>query len=731
MSITTPSSSPPRPQPQPSGPSGGMPTLGPKIDPFRILRRYFWLLVVVGFISVVLGVALYVVLSRFMPRFSANVLFEVKPGLTSSMQVGEIDIRNEDMVVRMAKTETVLLTSRQVLLNAVKTREVAQTSWIQGFQDAGVTDFEAAVDELEEDLNPIMPRQTNLFGVAWSAAVATDVPVVLNMIADAYLKKREADDREKFSENRKVFDTQLRDATSEIEALTLEIQRYIRENGIVAVGSTSNPQGKSIEDVVGRITEAQSRLRAAASRRQVVEAKLVGTMRPSDEDILQARIDPAARQVEGVVTTLRLRLEQARQQYRQPDHPAVRDLEIELEAAESAYDTKLDEIMRQNLTAELNELSNQLESLNNQIEGLEDEYGKKDTELRDLAAVYSEYQAMENRREMLEKTRDNMLQLIRELELMRARSDAARVRPAQRAQVPRVRSFPRIVMIVPLVTLVSMGLTLGLIFLRELTDHRVKGASDLAVLPGVRVLGVIPDCGEDDAASAAPARIVEQAPNCVVAESYRQAATPLFNALKQTEARTVVVIGGMPESGSTTVVANLAATKSAEGRRVAVIDANFRRPGVAPVYDLDEEGPGLGDVLAGEAELHDVLRSAPNGVDVITAGTPAKRVFERLSTLAFDELLAALRESHDFVFVDVPPAVVAGEAMVVANKVDAAVLVVCANREHRGLVSRLSGQLRDAHAQFVGVVINRARITVGGYFKQNFAAMGAYARTKR
>ena len=75
---------------------------------------------------------------------------------------------------------------------------------------------------------------------------------------------------------------------------------------------------------------------------------------------------------------------------------------------------------------------------------------------------------------------------------------------------------------------------------------------------------------------------------------------------------------------------------------------------------------------------------------------------------------------------EAPPAVVASESMVIANCVDAAVLVIRAQQEQRGLVSRLVHQLSDAQCESLGVLLNRPRGTAGGYFKKNFAAMAAY-----
>ena len=85
-----------------------------------------------------------------------------------------------------------------------------------------------------------------------------------------------------------------------------------------------------------------------------------------------------------------------------------------------------------------------------------------------------------------------------------------------------------------------------------------------------------------------------------------------------------------------------------------------------------------------------------------------------------------LRSRFDLVLFDAPPAVIAGDAIAIAHVVDAAVLIVRANQEERGLVARVIGQVQRAGCDLLGVVLNRPRRTAGGYFKRNFAAMAAY-----
>jgi capsular exopolysaccharide synthesis family protein len=262
-----------------------------------------------------------------------------------------------------------------------------------------------------------------------------------------------------------------------------------------------------------------------------------------------------------------------------------------------------------------------------------------------------------------------------------------------------------------------------------LIDRRIKSASDLAMLPGARVLGSLPDSVDDPTKIAAPELVVRRQPSSVLAESYRQVAGALLPQLDQTESQTLLLMSGLPEAGTTTVASNLAAAAAATGRNVLLIDANFRRPALGKIMEISDTAPGLGDVLANAASLEEAIHDAGDGVSVMPAGSPGNRVFERLNNGLIDGVLADLRTRFDLIIFDAPPAVVAGDAMMLANKVDAAVLVIRANQEHRGLVSRMITRLSEARCHLIGVLLNRPRGIAGGYLKKNYAAMAEYSRS--
>ncbi len=90
------------------------------------------LLVATGVVGVFLGVVAHLLLARFYPLYSAEVLFEIRAGLDDSRDIGRQDITHDDLVSRLASTEAMLLMSREVLETAVKQPDVQTTTWFQG-----------------------------------------------------------------------------------------------------------------------------------------------------------------------------------------------------------------------------------------------------------------------------------------------------------------------------------------------------------------------------------------------------------------------------------------------------------------------------------------------------------------------------------------------------------------------------------------------------------------------
>ena len=697
------------------------------IDPIRILRQHVWLLMGAGVAGAFVGLGAFVVCLLFFPRYDGSVVFELSPDLQTADAVVSTDRRTADTVTRLARTETGRVMTQKVLTAALEDRDVRRTVWADQFKVDGTNfDLNEALVELEDELSAYHVRDTNTFVISWSGSSASDIPVILGAVQASYMSSLTDITDARYNSNLKTFTDQKDDLDSLITFLETEKQNFVRENNITSLNEAVNERRERIAELVRQISEASSNVEMLASRMEQLQAKITGRMDPSNDDIRTAEQDPIVMNILGRIRSLRIELNTARNRFH-PGHLAVKQVERILKASEDEKESAVQEIVHRDLNAKFKETSESRESYDRLLQTLESDYTEAQTSLREYSSALGELQSIDRRLEAANADRDDINRTIADINKVRVRSDASKVVVFQEATLPKELAFPKIKLMIPAGFALFLALALGIVFLRELLDNRVKYPSDINSIAGARLLGVIPDSDDDPTGVESVELVVRNEPDSVMAESFRQTAAHVYKEMHASDHQSLLLISGMPDAGTTTISNNLAGSLAATGRKVVVVDANFRRPRLEEAFGMEQAARGLGDALAGEAPVDSVVVTTGDSVDIIGAGSEINRVFERLNTSAMDDILATLRRRYDIVLIDGPPGVVSGDALVLASKCDATALIVRAGSEERGLIGRLIGQLKQMEASFIGVIFNRPRHTAGGYFKKNFQTMASYS----
>jgi tyrosine-protein kinase Etk/Wzc len=119
--------------------------------------------------------------------------------------------------------------------------------------------------------------------------------------------------------------------------------------------------------------------------------------------------------------------------------------------------------------------------------------------------------------------------------------------------------------------------------------------------------------------------------------------------------KTVLIAAPTAGLGKTFIAANLAALMAAANRRVLLIDADLRRPRLHR-YFRAQSAPGLAEVLNGEMDVQDVIRSeAMANLDLLLAGRARRNPADLLQSPNLRRLLDQLGERYDCVVIDSPP----------------------------------------------------------------------------
>jgi Mrp family chromosome partitioning ATPase/uncharacterized protein involved in exopolysaccharide biosynthesis len=682
----------------------------------RILRQHAKLLVVAAVGGVVLGTALNFVFLFVYPLWGGSVTFEIRPEVTGAKDAVTREIVQDEAIARLGQTESAKMVSKSVLEAAMKSPEIGTTKWGQYY-----TSVDERVKELEDTLRVGHRRGTQLFTMSWRTWDKADVPVVLNRVAGAYMNARDAEEDERAAKSIGQFESKKAQVEEEIRSIKAEIQDFIRSKGITAGREADLADQRSTENLARLRDDTIRDLTLAQARLDQVDRK-IADQRFEDEDRRQALEDISIRGLERDLQQIQVALNSARESFG-PEHPQIKDLSQREVAGRARLKAAMDEAMSRNLLADKIDLSQRVQGLKSLVEKQTNDLAESQKKLQDLTAQISGLDALKEQLEQKQLERADLQNLIVQIDLLQARDDARRVRMVQGAVTPKEIDFPQLKFMMPGGAVLVLLVTVGILFLREFLDQRVKQPSDLAGL-GTRLLGVIPDTSDDPSGPKRAELVVSEAPGSTTAEMFRQLVAGARKSMDASGLRSLAVVTANPGGGSTTVVSNLAASLHAIGRSVAVVDANLRRPRLAAVLGADPDAAGLGDMLAGRQ----VEPQQAHGIAVYGPGTPESRVYERLSTDEMRRIVSRLRERYEVVLVDLPPTLVAGESMVVADCCDAAVLVVRAEKDERGLVGKFIHQLQETRAVLLGTVLMRPSHTVGGYFKKNAELMADYAR---
>jgi capsular exopolysaccharide synthesis family protein len=285
--------------------------------------------------------------------------------------------------------------------------------------------------------------------------------------------------------------------------------------------------------------------------------------------------------------------------------------------------------------------------------------------------------------------------------------------------------MPRWKITVPAGFMLGLMLGVGLAFLLELIDSSIKSPSDITRKVDLPLLGMVPHAEDLDEEVSDMRRAFNTNPNSLLGEAFRQIHTCLLFSGPSESHRSVLVTSASPGDGRTTIAVNLAAATARAGRKVLLVDTNFRQPMVHQLFEQCSRA-GLSDVLSGQAQWREVVCPVADGLSVMPAGTLPPNPAELLASEMMRRLITEMEQEYDQVIFDGAPVMLVTDPLAVSTMVDGVILVVRAGRNSHGLVQRSRDTLNRVGAHVLGVVLNAVRVTPGGYLRKNYEAYYDY-----
>ena len=224
--------------------------------------------------------------------------------------------------------------------------------------------------------------------------------------------------------------------------------------------------------------------------------------------------------------------------------------------------------------------------------------------------------------------------------------------------------------------------------------------------PSASAPAVVGFCDEGTVAPAKLVPVIQSLADAhsFVGEELRFLGAKVQDLRRQRRLGCLALSSALPGDGKSTVALGLASALAREpGRRVLLIEADFRRPAITPALGLPP-APGLCEWLNGALDYVPVRRVEPGSFFLLVAGQAAVERPEALGSPRMQALLRAARGLFDFVLLDAMPLLPVADAVLIQDMVDGFLIVVRSRQTPREALQEALARLRPDRV--VGVVLN-------------------------
>lgn len=724
---------------QPGNPTGGLiaPSAQPAttagqlstLDPIKLFNRHKWLLGAAAIAGIGLGIAAHYVLRATYPVWRPAALYTVLPPIVSA-GVDPATATNEIEMNRFMQTQTRLMTSDTVFLRVTEDPDLTRNApeWSKSFMEGGRINTIRALEQLKKTVSARVIPSTTLIEISATSKYKIDATAIVELVREKYEERTRETSRSLIDNQTRELERQVKRTDDEISRLQRAREELMRRDNLDSVDDRAEATLVQLSQTNSELIVVSQNLQQLMTQREQLEADRNSPAQIPFSDSLRAEVDrePLILQSKGQLASLEAERQGLRNQGISPNHRTFVRIEAAIKGQEQTIEESRQRLLRQRFDGQLDSVIRAQGQLTAQRAQLAEQANTLQLRLTDLTRLISQLRDIDSQINATVNTRGLFQGQLITLQGVAGLAQSTRIILFQRETPPNSLAFPKLAFMIPAGLLLTVGLVGGLVLVREILDQRVKGPSDITIIPRTRLLGWIPLASEDPSGEGAVETAVRDRPNGIVAESGRQLRSAIEKRVGGAVCQTLLVVAGMPGSGATTVACNLALAAAAADKRVLLIDANLRRPALHKVFGL-QESPGFADVSSGKRTLEESLQrtTSPN-LSILTCGSKELRQVERFGTNSMNELLASVRAQFDLVILDTAPAIVGGDYAVLAQRVDASILVVRAMGEKRGLVARVRNELTDAHSTFLGVVVNGVRHAAGGYMKGNIRAAQEY-----
>lgn len=190
--------------------------------------------------------------------------------------------------------------------------------------------------------------------------------------------------------------------------------------------------------------------------------------------------------------------------------------------------------------------------------------------------------------------------------------------------------------------------------------------------------------------------------------------------------KSFMITSAYENEGKSFIAANLALALAKNGHKVVLVDADFNKPAVFKIFELDGS-KSLNKAIEGTTSWRSQVVSDRSGLDLLPCSQDTLKSEILTNSKKLDEIMKELREEYDFVIVDTSPAYLLNETMAMNELVDATLFVVRQDYATSDVINETVKRLTYVKDNVLGVVFKNV-VSEGNKGTSNYNNRYGYSK---
>lgn len=701
------------------------------MDYLRIMYRGRWI-ILFSFLIVFIATLIYTL--KTPPTYEAKTTLLIESN--NSMEQSLFNLTSFGTQANMLTNQMEILKSRNIAERVVRRLEQSDVkdsiSFFHPLEDGTELTFNDRVGIVMNSMEVDPKRDTDILTLTYKAGSPFEAAYIANTIAQEFAQQNAETNRLEVTEMRKFIEDRLKIKAKELKNSEERLRDFQQNEKIVSLDAETTELVSRLSETESMLEEAKIELKTKEGlmknikqkldeRKQALATNLTETSTPFIQS-LQEELAKAEAERTIYLSAIKASATNSQNAYFQDE---LRKYDEKIKALRAQLKNEAQKLVASNMVSDPLQISQELvtnmitltgeiNATKSKINALEGILAKYNNRLEQLPDKVLQLARLQRKQQVDEKTYIMLTQKLEEAKIQES-AQARNVRIIDKAIKPIKPVKPNKRMNVMLGVLLGLGLGVGLTFMIEYLDRSVRKPEDIERM-GLNVLATIPQI-EVEKAEKAKKRLPENIklearlithidPKSPVSEAYRTLRTNLQFSKVEKSLRSILVTSAGPKEGKSTTAANLAITMAQVGNKVALIDADLRRPIIHSAFGMDRD-EGLTNYLAGSLEYEQMLHdSFLDNLKVVTSGVLPPNPAELLATEKMENLLKKLQEDFDIVIIDSPPIIAVTDATILSTKVDGTLLIVYAGQTERDAIKRAITMLNSVSSRILGIVLN-------------------------